>query len=94
MGVAELEPPTATTTSWDFSYIDPVTEDALNALAGHPVVLNFTTIPEWMFKTPETGPYPADPTKIDWDYDAGYRAARSHLPRSGRLLRARRRPGT
>jgi hypothetical protein len=71
MGIAELEPPTATTTSWDFSYIDPVTEDALNAFAGHPVVLNFTTIPEWMFKTAKPVAFPADPTKIDWDYEEG-----------------------
>jgi len=71
MGIAELEPPTATTTSWDFSYIDPVTEDALNAVAGHPVVLNFTTIPEWMFKTAKPVAFPADPTKIDWDYEQG-----------------------
>jgi len=62
-GVAELEPPTATKTSWDFSYIDPVTEDALKALAGHSVVLNFTTIPAWMFKTAKPVGYPADPTK-------------------------------
>jgi hypothetical protein len=71
MGIAELEPPTATTTSWDFSYIDPVTEDAFNALAGHPVVLNFTTIPEWMFKTEKPVAVPADPTKFDWDYEQG-----------------------
>ena len=42
MGIAELQPPTATTTSWDFSYIDPVVEDALNALAGHPSKTNGT----------------------------------------------------
>jgi len=70
-GVAELEPPTATKTSWDFSYIDPVTEDALKALAGHSVVLNFTTIPAWMFKTAKPVGYPADPTKVDWDYAQG-----------------------
>ena len=35
-GVAELAPPTATTTSWDFSKLDPVTEDVMNALQGHP----------------------------------------------------------
>ncbi|HUI41655.1 MAG TPA: glycosyl hydrolase family 39 [Terriglobia bacterium] len=71
MGIAELEPPTATSTSWDFSHIDPVVEDALGALAGHPVVLNFTTIPEWMFKTPKRVAYPADLTKVDWDYEQG-----------------------
>jgi len=68
-GVAELEPPTATTTSWDFSYIDPVTEDALQALRGHAVVWNFTTIPAWMFKTAKPVSYPAEPTKRVWDYE-------------------------
>ena len=71
MGIAELEPPTITKTYWDFSYIDPLVEDAMGALAGHPVVLNFTTIPEWMFKTAKPVAYPADPTKIDWGYEQG-----------------------
>ena len=71
MGVAELEPPSATTTSWDFTYLDPVTEDFLNALQGHPVVMDFTTIPQWMFKTPEPVRYPADPTKLFWEYEQG-----------------------
>ena len=35
--VPELEPPGRHTTSWDFSYVDPQIEDAMNALAGHPV---------------------------------------------------------
>src|SRR5947209_3815261 len=44
MGIPELDPPTATKTSWDFSYIDPVTEDVMKALQGHPIVLNFSAI--------------------------------------------------
>jgi hypothetical protein len=71
LGVAELDPPTPTKTSWHFSFIDPATEDAMKALAGHPVVLNFTTIPAWMFKTAEPVPYPADPRKEAWHYDQG-----------------------
>lgn len=71
LGVAELEPPTAITTSWDFSHIDPITEDIMKALDGHPVVWNFTTIPAWMFKTRESVRYPADPTTTDWDYAQG-----------------------
>jgi hypothetical protein len=66
--VAELEPPTATTTSWDFSLIDPMTLDFLNATKGHSVILNFSTIPQWMFKTEKPVPYPADPNKVDWGY--------------------------
>lgn len=71
LGVAELEPPTATQTFWDFSHIDPITEDIMKALEGHPVVLNFTTIPAWMFKTREPVRYPADPMQVDWNYAQG-----------------------
>ena len=70
-GVAELDPPTATKTSWDFSHIDPVTEEVMKATAGHPLVLNFSAIPEWMFKTPAPVPYPADPEKPAWQYEQG-----------------------
>jgi hypothetical protein len=70
-GVAELAAPTATTTSWDFSKLDEVTEDVMNALQGHPIVLNFTTIPAWMFKQTEPVHYPTDPTKMCWDCGRG-----------------------
>jgi hypothetical protein len=36
LGVAELAPPTATTTSWDFSLIDPMTVDFLECHEGAP----------------------------------------------------------
>jgi len=71
LGVPELDPPTRTRTSWDFSLIDPVTEDVMKALEGHPVVLNFTTIPAWMFKGAEAASYPADPSKPAWHYTQG-----------------------
>jgi hypothetical protein len=69
--VAELDPPTAAKTSWDFTHIDPMTKDFLAATAGHPTVLNFSTIPAWMFKTDKPVAYPADPTKPVWDYTQG-----------------------
>jgi hypothetical protein len=71
LGVAELEPPTKTSTSWDFSLIDPMTIDFLNATAGHQVVLNFSTIPAWMFKTEKPVTYPADPDQPIWNYTQG-----------------------
>ncbi len=71
LGVAELEPPTAEKTSWDFSVIDPMTIDFLNATKGHPVILNFSTIPQWMFKTPKPVTYPVDPDQVFWDYTQG-----------------------
>ena len=63
LGVAELQPPTADKTSWDFSLIDPLTLDFLNATTPHSVVLNFSTIPQWMFKTDRPVAYPADQIK-------------------------------
>jgi hypothetical protein len=71
LGVAELEPPADGKTSWDFSLIDPMMEDFMNATAGHSVVPNFSTIPQWMFKTEKPVAYDADPDKVVWDYERG-----------------------
>ena len=71
LGVAELEPPTAQKTSWDFSLIDPMTKDFLAATDGHPTVMNFSTIPTWLFKTEKPSTYPADPNQVVWDYTQG-----------------------
>jgi hypothetical protein len=71
LGVAELEPPTGSKTSWDFSLIDPMTEDFMKAADGHPVVLNFSTIPQWMFKTPKPVTYSTDPDQFMWKYQQG-----------------------
>jgi hypothetical protein len=90
-GVAEREPPTATTTAWDFSTIDPVTEDIVNATRGHALVMNFTNIPQWMFKTDEPILYPADPTKLFWQYTKGTELRDPTCQEACRLLCARRR---
>jgi hypothetical protein len=71
LGVAELEPPTNEKTSWDFSLIDPMTLDFLDATKGHSVILNFSTIPQWMFKTPSPVSYPEDPNQAIWNYTQG-----------------------
>ena len=71
LGVAELEPPANGKTSWDFSAIDPMTIDFLEATKGHSVILNFSTIPQWMYKTDKPVPYPADPNQVTWDYEKG-----------------------
>ena len=71
LAVAELEPPTAQKTSWDFTLIDPMTKDFLAATAGHPVILNFSTIPAWLFKTDQPVKYPTDPNQVDWNYTQG-----------------------
>ena len=71
LGVAELEPPHDGKTSWDFSLIDPMTEDFMQATQGHSVILNFSTIPAWLFVTPKPVTYPADPNQVDWHYTQG-----------------------
>ncbi len=71
IAVAELDPPTKDKTSWDFTYIDPVTKDFLNATSGHSTVINFSTIPAWMFKTDKPVQYPADPNEVFWNYTQG-----------------------
>ena len=51
-------------TSWDFSKIDPITLDFLNATEGHSRILNFSTIPVWFYKTDEPVVVPADPDQL------------------------------
>ena len=69
--VAELEPPTKEKTSWDFQYIDPTAQDFLAATEGHSTVMNFSTIPAWMFKTDKPVEYPSDPNQVFWNYTQG-----------------------
>lgn len=71
LAVAELEPPTAAKTSWDFSVIDPMTKDFLAATEGHSPILNFSTSPAWLYKTDKPVTYPSDPNQVDWDYTQG-----------------------
>ena len=71
LGVAELEPPVDGKTSWDFSIIDPMTIDFLDATKGHAVILNFSTIPQWMYKTDKPVTYPRDPNQVTWNYEQG-----------------------
>jgi hypothetical protein len=69
--VAELAPPTDGKTSWDFSHIDPTLDDFMKATEGHSVILNFSTIPAWMFKTDKPVTYPDDPNQVYWKYTQG-----------------------
>ena len=69
--VAELEAPKDGKTSWDFSHIDPTLDDFMKATEGHSVVMNFSTIPAWMYKTDKPVTYPADPNQVFWDYTQG-----------------------
>ncbi len=71
LAVAELEPPTPQKTSWDFSLIDPMMKDFFAATEGHPTVVNFSTMPAWLFKTDKPVAYPADPNQVAWNYTQG-----------------------
>jgi hypothetical protein len=71
LGVAELQAPTSQETFWDFSLLDPITLDFLDATKGHPVALNFSIIPQWMFKTEKPVSYPDDPNQVVWNYQQG-----------------------
>ena len=71
LGVAELEPPTKNKASWDFTLIDPMTTDFLNATRGHSVILNFSTIPAWMYKTDNPVTIPDNPDSVMWNYTQG-----------------------
>ena len=66
--VAELNPPLDGKTSWDFTLLDPLTLDFLEAMAGRPIIMNFSTIPQWMFKTPKPVPFPSDPNTMTLSY--------------------------
>jgi hypothetical protein len=59
LAVAELEPPSKGRTYWDFTLIDPIAEDFMNATVGHPAVFNFGTLPAWMFATQSSVNVPA-----------------------------------
>jgi hypothetical protein len=71
LAVAELEPPTKSSTSWDFKLIDPMTKDFMDATSGHPIIMNFSTIPSWLFKTEKSVAIPQDPNQVVWDYTQG-----------------------
>lgn len=69
--VAELDAPANGKTSWDFSHIDPTFDDFMKATAGHSVIINFSTIPAWMYKTDKPVTYPNDPNQVYWHYTQG-----------------------
>lgn len=69
--VVALKEPTAKETFWDFTYADPIVEDFMTATKDHPVVMNFSTIPVWMFKIDKPVVYPDNPDQVFWTYNQG-----------------------
>jgi hypothetical protein len=69
--VPELRPPANGKTFWNFKLIDPMFQNFMHATAGHPVIINFSTIPEWMFQTHTQITVPISPNQVDWGYEQG-----------------------
>jgi hypothetical protein len=83
LGVAALEPPRDGKTSWNFELLDPLTIDFLEATKGRPVILNFSTIPHWMFKTEYPVSYAENPNEEVWTYPQGTELRDSTLKELG-----------
>ena len=71
MAVAELKPPTKDNTFWDFTYLDSTMAAFMDATKGHSAVINFSTIPAWMWKTDSVVMYPENPYQATWNYNQG-----------------------
>ncbi len=71
LAVAELRPPTARDTFWDFTQIDPIVEDFFAATKGRASVFTMSTIPTWMFAQADPGAIPSSPNQVMWNYEAG-----------------------
>ncbi|MGC8624899.1 MAG: GH39 family glycosyl hydrolase [Phycisphaerae bacterium] len=71
LAVAELKPPVNGKTFWNCKLIDPMVQDFMRATSGHPVIMNFSTIPEWMFQTPKPVTWPKNPDQVVWNYEQG-----------------------
>lgn len=71
MAVAELKKPTNEKTFWDFTYLDSTMHAFMKATEGHPVVINFSTTPAWMWKTDSVVSYPENPYQTCWNYNQG-----------------------
>ena len=69
--VAELQPPSNGKTYWDFTLADSMMHDFMEATDRHSVVINFSTVPVWMYKTDRTIAYPQDPNEVSWTYNEG-----------------------
>lgn len=69
--VPEIRPPAHGKTFWNFRFIDPMMREFMHATAGHSVIINFSTIPEWMFQTRARVTWPDNPNRVDWTYEQG-----------------------
>jgi len=71
MAVAELKRPSKTETFWNFKYLDSTMDAFMKATENHPVVINFSTTPAWIWKTDSVVKYPENPYEPSWTYNQG-----------------------
>jgi len=63
--------PPQNNTYWNFTYVDPMFQDFLQATDGHSRIVMFSTQPVWLFKLDTPHIYPDNPTETDWGYPEG-----------------------
>ncbi|CAF1184471.1 unnamed protein product, partial [Didymodactylos carnosus] len=63
--------PPQNNTYWDFTTLDPLVEDFLNATQGHSSIIDFSTQPRWLYTLPAIDQYPDSDDQVDWNYPAG-----------------------
>jgi hypothetical protein len=69
MAVAELKPPQEGKTYWDFTLMDQITEDFMQATKGQPVLFDPGTVPRWMFTNQKLRSDTVDDADaVDWSY--------------------------
>jgi hypothetical protein len=77
LSVPEIDAPVINgnvcTTSWDFSYADPLMEDFFKSTPGVSHIINFSTTPGWMWILPNgtNYTYPEDINETDFNYNQG-----------------------
>ncbi|CAF4871721.1 unnamed protein product, partial [Rotaria sp. Silwood1] len=63
--------PPQNNTYYNFTYLDTMLEDFLDATDGHSRIISFSTQPNWLFKQDTPHIYPDNASLADWGYPVG-----------------------
>ncbi|CAF5132175.1 unnamed protein product, partial [Rotaria sp. Silwood1] len=66
----QCDPP-QNNTYYNFTYLDTMLEDFLDATDGHSRIISYSTQPNWLFKQDTPHIYPDNASVIDWQYPVG-----------------------
>ncbi len=66
----QCDPP-QNNTYYNFTYLDTMLQDFLDATDGHSPIISFSTQPNWLFKQDVPHIYPDDASQTDWRYPVG-----------------------